>query len=414
MRRPSTTVSAHSFALSTQRSPAGGALTERPVAAPEKPFSLLDDPLLRVQRALRLAPRNGLGAVRRAVLYALGAWLPLVAWAAANGFRHVDSWHDAILQHLEVHVRCLLAIPLFVLSGPLADRIIGAIIGNFPTSDLLRPEDRSAFDAGIRRAERWRDSWLVWSLLIGVTALITVLGADQPIDPASVELDQSTAAFAIAWARFVVRPVFMLMLLAWLWRLVLTGIMFRGIAKLDLQLVPSHPDRVGGLGFVQLQPAAFSLVVFTLSAVVCAAAGQQMVERQLKLSQFQSPLIALVVILVLLFLAPLSAFGSALRRTRLRGRFQYGTLAGRHVRGLHRRWVEGVEVKDDGVMQAPEIGPAADVATLYDLATRMRPLPIGMAPLLAVLVPAMLPILPVATLEIPLKDILSKVLGMLS
>jgi len=387
---------------------------ERPVAAPETTFSLLEDPLLRVQRALRLAPRHGFGAVRRALPYGLGLWIPLIVWALASGNLAAATWRDVILRHLELHVRCLIAIPMLVISEPLANRIIGAIVGNFPTSDLILPEERAAFDAGIRRAERWRDSLFVWGIIVGLVTLITLLGTNQPIDPETVGLDWGSGAFAVGWARFVVRPLFLLMLLAWLWRLLLTWIVFRGIARLDLQLVPSHPDRVGGLGFVQLQPAAFSLVVFTLSAVVCAAAGQQMVEHDLRLAQFQAPLIALVAILMALFLAPLTAFGSKLRRTRLRGRFEYGTLSGRHVRGLHRRWVDGLEVKDDGVMQAPEIGPAADVATLYELATRMRPLPIGMPPLLAVLVPALLPVLPVATLEIPLKDILSKVLGMLT
>jgi hypothetical protein len=389
-------------------------VTERPVAAPEKTFSLLEDPLLRAQRALRLAPREGLGAVRRALLYGLGLWIPLMAWAVASGVLRDSTWQDVVLRHLELHVRCLIAIPMLVLSEPIMELIIGSIVGNFPSSDLLRAEDRPGFDAAVRRAERRRDSWLVWLVIVGLVVLTTVLGADQPVDLDAAGSSWNAAAFAMGWARFVVRPVFLLFLLTSLWRLLLTWLVFRDIARLDLQLVPSHPDRVGGLGFVQLQPAAFSLVVFALSAVVCAAAGQQMVENKLHLAQFQAPLIALVVILVVLFLLPLTAFGKGLRHARLRGRFQYGTLSGRHVRGLHQRWVEGREVKDDGVMQAPEIGPAADVATLYDLATRMRPLPIGISPLLAVLVPAVLPILPVATIEIPLKDILSKVLGMLT
>jgi hypothetical protein len=44
----------------------------------------------------------------------------------------------------------------------------------------------------------------------------------------------------------------------------------------------------------------------------------------------------------------------------------------------------------------------------------MRPLPLSLQPLLAVVIPAVVPLLPVATLEIPLRDILSKVLGMLT
>jgi hypothetical protein len=139
-----------------------------------------------------------------------------------------------------------------------------------------------------------------------------------------------------------------------------------------------------------------------------------MLEEHMRLEQFQGPLIALVVLLVVLALCPLTAFGQKLRRVRMRGRFQYGTLAGRHVRGLHERWVEGRTVEDDAILDAPEIGPAADVATLYELATRMRPLPIGLQPILAALLPAAAPLLPVASLEIPLKDILTKILGMLT
>src|SRR5262249_51515449 len=155
----------------------------------------------------------------------------------------------------------------------------------------------------------------------------------------------AVGSFGQAWSSYVIRPAFLLMLLAWGFRLALTWVMFMRISRLDLQLVPSHPDRVGGLGFVQLQPAAFSLVAFTISGVGCASVAEQILEQHVELMQFKLPLAAMVVLLVVLLLCPLTAFGQRLRRTRMRGRFQYGTLAGRHVRGLHERWVEGRTVE---------------------------------------------------------------------
>jgi hypothetical protein len=387
-------------------------VTDRPVAVPEAEFSLLDDPLMRLLRALHLAPARGFRAPGRALLMALVAWLPIAVWAAATGRLAALTWNGGVVRHLELHVRCLIALPLFVLSEPMADRIVGAIVANFPASGLVRAADLAGFGGVIQSTRRLRDSRLVWGLIAALVVLITAAIARRPLDP---ELDPSAGGgFGRAWATFAVRPLFLIMLFAWLWRLALTWILFSRIARLDLQLVPSHPDRVGGLGFVQLQPAAFSLVVFTLSGVVCASVAEQIVERHLSLVHFQGPLVALVVLLVVLFLCPLTAFGPKLRRTRMRGRFQYGTLAGRHVRGLHTRWVEGRAVEDDAILDAPEIGPAADMATLYELATRMRPLPIGLQPLLAVVIPAVTPLLPVATIEIPLKDILGRVLGMLT
>ena len=391
-------------------------MTDRPVAAPEVAFSLLDDPLVRAQRALRLAPRGGFAAPRRAVLYAALAWVPIVVWAGATGQFTPPNWTTFALHHLELHVRCLLGIPLLVLSEPLADRIMNAIVANFPASGLIRDDDQRRFASLVAGVRRLRDSRIVWVALCSVVALITLMAARRPLDAEREAVEWGTAAtgFGHTWALFVLRPLFLLLLLAWLWRLVVTWVLFSRIARLELQLVPSHPDRSGGLGFVQLHPAAFSLVVLTLSSVVCASVGEQIVENRLHLGQFQGPLIALVVLLVVVFLLPLTAFGGQLRRSRMRARFQYGTLAGRHVRGLHRRWVEGLVVEDAAIMDAPEIGPAADVATLYELTTRMRPLPIGLQPLISVLLPAVAPLLPVATLEIPLKDILAKVLGMLT
>src|SRR5262245_60484018 len=369
---------------------------------------------MRLLRALRLAPREGFHAPGRGLLAVVVTWVPIMVWAAAAGQRAGMAWAGGAVHHLEMHVRCLVAIPLLIFSEPIADRLIGAIVDNFPVSGLIRDEDEPAFDRAVASVKGLRDSKLAWGLIVALVTLTTLVSSRSPMDAAVVATSPDAGGFGSRWAMFVVRPLFLLMVFAWVWRLVLTWILFVRIARLDLQLVPSHPDKVGGLGFVQLQPAAFSLVVFTISGVVCASVAEQIVEQHLHLAQFQAPMIALVVILVVLFLCPLTAFGRKLRRTKMRARFEYGTLAGRHVRGLHRRWVEGIDIGDDPVLSAPEIGPAADVATLYELTARMRPLPIGMPPLLAVVVPAVLPLLPVATLEIPLKDILTKVLGMLT
>jgi hypothetical protein len=209
------------------------------------------------------------------------------------------------------------------------------------------------------------------------------------------------------------RPVFGFLFVAWLWRLFLTFLLLRRIARLGLRLVPSHPDAVGGLGFIEYLPGGFGLVIFAISSVCCATIAHRIMEHGARLGQFEAPLAVLAILLAVLFMAPLMAFSKSLRRIRVRARFQYGTLAGKHVRGLHERWVEGREPEDTAILDAPEIGPAADVATLYQMATKIRPVPIGKATLGIVLIPALLPVLLVASLEISIADMLMKVLAML-
>ena len=393
-------------------------MNDRAVGKAKSPaFSLLDDPLLRLQRFLRLAPADGFGASRRAVFYVLVTWLPVMAWAAATGRVGPANWRDVLVEHLGLHVRCLLAIPLLVLSAPFTDRVLRVIVANFPEAGLVHDEELDRFTAVVRSIERWRDSRIVWAIIVGIAVLVTVTTnralTREDLDALGWSAAADRLDFGALWALYVVRPLFMLMQLAWLWRLVMTGMLFRGISRLDLRLIPSHPDRVGGLGFIELVPAAFGLVIFSLSSVACSSVARQILVHGAHLEDLKIQLGGLVVLLAVLFLSPLVPFSRSLRRVRLRGWLQYGGLAGRHVGGLHRRWIEGREVEDDAVLSAPEIGPAADVATLYGLAIGMRAIPIGLRSLIGVLLPALAPVLVVATLEVPLTDILFKVIGML-
>lgn len=60
--------------------------TESTMNESEFEISLVrDDPLFRLQRRLRLIPAEGLGLVRRAVLFALLTWLPIAVWAVVRG-----------------------------------------------------------------------------------------------------------------------------------------------------------------------------------------------------------------------------------------------------------------------------------------------------------------------------------------
>jgi hypothetical protein len=44
--------------------------------------------------------------------------------------------------------------------------------------------------------------------------------------------------------------------------------LFSRLSRFDLQLVPTHPDRAAGLGFLERFPKAFGPVLFAISSVV--------------------------------------------------------------------------------------------------------------------------------------------------
>ena len=377
-------------------------------------FSPIDNELpLRWLRRLHLAPDDGLGAGRRALALALLTWLPIAAWALATGrlggSGGADDAGESLLRHYGVHVRCLLVIPLLVLAEPMLHRAARAIGARLAAS-AATPEARAAFDGAGHAVMRLRDATLPWVLLLG--AAIAWSLADDPRlhgDAMAWAVDAGgSLGFGGWWFAYVVRPVFLALLLAWLWRIVLLSLWMRRVGRIDLSLVPTHPDRAGGVAIIEKLPGAFALVTIALSATLASRWAHEILHHGASLAAYRHAVIVFAVIWALLLLLPLLAFAPALARARKKAVWAYSALVGRQGELVHRRWIEGREVTAEPILEAPEIGPVADAAAMYEAVVKMRRLPIGKVSLIGILLPMALPLLAVAALQVPLKDLLLK------
>jgi hypothetical protein len=109
-------------------------------------------------------------------------------------------------------------------------------------------------------------------------------------------------------------------------------------------------------------------------------------------------------------LTPLGVFAKPLMAAKRRALLEYGALMAEHGRLVRRRWILHEPVANEDLLQAPELGPVADTLSLYDAVARTRPVPIGLLALVAGLVPALLPMLPAAAVQVPIKDMMMKLL----
>jgi hypothetical protein len=362
------------------------------------------DALLRAQRAIGLVPAEGLGVGRRALALALFTWVPLVVWALIQGRALPGEVGEPLLSHFGIHARCLIAIPLFVIAEGVTHRIGTLLIPQLATSGIV--SDVAKLREVLEGMARLRDRSYPWIVIAGLTVAVTFVvgspGAEHELEWAG----GTPSGFGAFWFRWVLRPIFTVLMLAWLWRLWLVFLLSARIARLDLSLVPTHPDRAGGLGFLELLPVAFSPVVFAISAVLSSRWAHDVVFHGVHVDELRGPMIAFAVVALLLFLSPLLAWQRPLAQARRRAEFEYGALVGAHGRLVRRRWIEGHAVGDQELLSAPEIGPVADTAALYDSARKMRAVPIGLRSLAVVLLPAAIPILGVLAIEIPIKDLL--------
>jgi len=203
-----------------------------------------------------------------------------------------------------------------------------------------------------------------------------------------------------------VRPLFIALLLAWLWRLLVVTYWFWRVGKLGLSLVPTHPDRTGGLAFVEKVPGAFAMVTFAVSAVLASRWAHEVLHHDVSLQSLRLPAAAFVILWTILLLLPLVALAPALISARARAIPTYAALVGEQGRLLHRRWILREPVGDAPLLDAPEIGPVADAAAMYDAVKRMRVVPIGKGSIIQILLPIVLPLVVVALLRVPLKAVL--------
>ncbi len=379
-------------------------------------FSPIDNELpLRWTRRFRLAPPDGFGAGRRALGFALLTWLPIAVWEFVRRGGFGANSDESLLHHYSIHVRCLLVIPLLILAEPMLHRAVKELAARLAAVAVVTPEARARFDAVARDVARIRDATLPWILIAGLVIAWTIV--DQPdahVDAIAWAVDASGAlGFGGWWFAFVARPILLALLLAWLWRILLVAYWSWQLARIDLSLVPTHPDRTGGIAFVEKLPGAFALVSVALSAMLASRWAHEILHHGASFAGYQPTIVLFVALWTLLLLLPQLALAPLLGRVRGAALPAYSQLVGTQGRLVHRRWIERAEVADDPILSAPEIGPVADSAAMYDAVARMRRFPIGKASIVKIVLPLALPILVVAALQIPLKELLKKLLALL-
>jgi hypothetical protein len=208
----------------------------------------------------------------------------------------------------------------------------------------------------------------------------------------------------------VIRPLFSALLLAWLWRACLVFVLFVKLATFPLSFVPTHPDRVGGVSFVERLTFVFSPVAFAVSAVAAAAFAHEVLYQGATVAFIKGELIATAVLVSAVFLAPFVPLAMPLGKIKRDGIRDYGRIVGRHGRLVHRRWILGEEIGEPAILDAPELGPVADVHTVFDAVKHMRRFPVGKLGFLAIALPASLPLVFVSAMQLPLQTVLAKVL----
>ena len=139
-------------------------------------FSLvLGGPLFQLLRRSHLSG-DALELVRqRIIVISLLAWLPLLLLSALEGQALGGSAAVPFLLDVEVHVRFLVAVPLFIAAELVVHQRMRFVVRQFLDRNLIPESAMTRFDAAIASAFRLRNSVLAEVLLIAFVYVVGVL-----------------------------------------------------------------------------------------------------------------------------------------------------------------------------------------------------------------------------------------------
>ncbi|MDW4497231.1 hypothetical protein R5H30_04495 [Sulfitobacter sp. D35] len=343
----------------------------------------------------------------KAIAVAIVGWGVLLFITLLSGT--AAGFRGAFLADANAWARYLVASPLLLLMDRRVDVQLRRYLAHFAEAPLIAPHHMTqAADAVVRAIDRARSrhALLACAGLAFVLVLCGHLFRDVQLPDWRYAGTPENTRVTVAglWAGLVTAPIFWFLLLRALWRYFCWAQLLRGIARLDLRLVATHPDRSGGLGFLGQHPNVFSAMMFALSISVAGSVAQGLSSGRISPDAYGWMLSIWVATTAALFLVSLTAFRAPLLDLKRRTRMAAAANATRRFRAQER---ETFGRNFAAPQDAEAEGDAADAAKIDEAAKKMRTIPFSRAAILPLLGAALLPLLAAGATQLPLGDIVS-------
>jgi hypothetical protein len=319
-----------------------------------------------------------------------------------------------------VHVRFLVAMPMLIGSELVVHRRMRNVAQTFLDRHLIPDGALIQFEAIRVSAMRWRNSVLAEVLIIALVyglGILVVWRHYTALDAATWYASSSggglVASPAGLWYGYVSLPIFQFLLVRWYFRIAIWSRFLWQVSRIELRLVPTHPDRVGGLGFLAGTSYALSLIAAAHGALLAGQLANRILFLGARLIDYKVQIGVTVLFLLVLILSPLLAFAAQLSRAKHKGLREYGNLAERYVREFDSKWVHGSAPRDEAFVGSADIQSLADLGNSFEVIRSMRFTPVTKDAVLQLAIVTLLPIAPLLLTMMPLDQLLRTLLGVL-
>ena len=333
---------------------------------------------------------------RRLIIITLLAWLPLLLLSTISSSTG-SVGRLSFFRDVEVHVRFLVALPVLIAAELIVHSRIRPVVHRFVERRIVILQDLPRFERAINSAVSFRNSiqielgllllvytlglWL-WGSRIAIIAptWYAMPGGRWHLTPAGI------------WYVFVSIPILQFLLLRWYLRLIIWFRFLWQVSRIDLNLIPTHPDRCAGLAFLGRSAYAFGPVLFAQGAMLAGLVAARVLYRGESLTSFKLQIAGFIVFFVVAILGPLVMFTPGMARAKRKGLADYGLLAQRYVESFEQKWVLGHPAEQ--LLGSADIQSLGDLGNCYAVVSEMRSIPFGLQDITRLAVATAAPLLP--------------------
>jgi hypothetical protein len=275
---------------------------------------------------------------------------------------------------------------------------IQEFIRNIIESGVVPETEVPALSSAIRQVNRMREARLseLVCLLLAFAMPVMEMFIRLPGQSVSSALVMSEAwgTGLPAWYLGFCMPMFRFLMFRWILHLCLWWYFLWRVQRLNLNLIPTHSDSTGGLGYLEVVHEHFMPLVVAISSVVAASFAEDVHSASASYEALPGLAVMLFLVTSLLFVSPLCIFGVKLWRCRLGGLNAYSVMAFRYVQAFDRRWIQEGTASGEAQLGTSDIQSLADLTNSVNVIRNMRVVPVSRKLTMRLATCVILPLLP--------------------
>jgi hypothetical protein len=221
----------------------------------------------------------------------------------------------------------------------------------------------------------------------------------------------SQLTLAGIWYGYVSLPIFQFLLCRWYFRIIIWARFLWQVSRIELNLIPTHPDRLGGLGFLSKTVYAFALLAVAHGTLVAGALASRIFFVGAALPQYKMLIGGMTIFVLCLVFGPLMVFAPQLAKAKRKGLREYGTLAECYVREFDTKWLRGGAPVDEQLVGSADIQSLADLGNSFEVVRSMHIIPVTKEMILQIVIATIVPLIPLALTMMPLEELLKTLAG---